>query len=220
MSGESLNDRVYRKIKEDIMYLVLEPGTAASVQKLADTYGCSRTPVREAVIRLQQEGLVLIYPQARTNISAISLNRIHEERFIRNSLELSMVDSFIKNCSQLTIDTLENVIGIQRRAMERGNYREFFDMDDRFHRIMFETAGQYLACDFIESSNTHYSRLRFLSIKHWGFNPNILSEHEAIVDAARRRDGDYMREVLYKHLSKSQAYMWDLRKIYPAYFCE
>ena len=62
MSNESLNDKVYSKIKNDIMHLVLEPGAAMSVQKLADAYGSSRTPVREAIVRLQQEGLVDIYP--------------------------------------------------------------------------------------------------------------------------------------------------------------
>lgn len=218
MSDETLNNRVYRKIKDDIMYLVLEPGTAVSVQKLANAYGSSRTPVRESVVRLQQEGLVVIYPQAHTNVSPISLSRIQEERFIRNSLELATVGSFIKNCSALVIDTLENVIGIQRRAMGRRNFREFFDMDSRFHRILFETAGQYLACNFIESSITHYNRLRFLSLKHWGFDSRVLPEHEAIVDAAKQRDGDRMCEVLTKHLIELRGQMWELHKIYPAYF--
>ena len=220
MSSVTLNDRVYRKIKDDIMYLVLKPGIAVSVQKLADTYGSSRTPVREAVVRLQQEDLVRIYPQARTSISLISLDRIQEERFICNSLELSMVDSFIKNCSQLVIDTLENVIGIRRRAMERQNYQEFFDRGNRFQRILFETAGQSLAWKIIKSSNTHYCRLRFLSLRHWGFDPGILREDEAIVHAASQRDEDSMRRALSKHLSKWQENIIGLPRIYPNYFTE
>ncbi|WZL78818.1 GntR family transcriptional regulator [Eubacteriales bacterium mix99] len=220
MPNVTLNDRVYRKIKDDIMYLVLEPGLAVSVQKLADTYGSSRTPVREAVVRLQQEDLVHIYPQARTAVSLISMDRIQEERFICNSLELSMVDSFIKNCSPLVVDTLENVIGIQHRAMERQKFREFFDMGNRFQRILFETAGQRLAWKIIESSNSHYSRLRYLSLRHYGFDPKVLQDDEAIMYAARQRDEDGMRKVLSKHLSKGQENIVGLPRLYPNYFTE
>jgi DNA-binding GntR family transcriptional regulator len=217
MSSESLNDKVYQKIKTDIMHLILEPDAAVSVQKLADVYGSSRTPVREAVVRLQQEGLVIIYPQARTNVSPINLNRISEECFIRRSLELAMAENFIKNCSTFIIDTLENINAIMRRAMERRNIAEFLATDSRFHRLLFETAGQYLACDFIESSNTHYDRLRFLAIKHRGVDSEDLAEHRAIVEAARRRDGDGMRETLARHLREGKYQMRELQKAYPAY---
>lgn len=63
--GASLNDLIYKRIRNDIMDLTLEPGTTVSVQKLADMYGASRTPAREAVIRLQKENLVEIYPQQK-----------------------------------------------------------------------------------------------------------------------------------------------------------
>jgi len=217
MPNESLNDKVYQKIKTDIMHLILEPGVAVSVQKLADAYGSSRTPVREAVVRLQQEGLVIIYPQARTIVSPINTNRIYEECFIRKSLELAMVESFIKNCSTFIIDTLGSMNSIMHRAVERLSIAEFLATDNRFHRLLFETAGQYLACDFIESSNTHYDRLRYLSIKHRGFDSDDLAEHRAIVDAAGRRDGGNMREALAGHLREGKYQIRELQKAYPAY---
>ena len=217
-TNESLNDKVYQKIKNDIMHLVLKPGTAVSVQKLADTYGSSRTPVRESIVRLQQEGLVIIYPQARTNISKISFNRINEECFIRRSLEVSMVDSFIKNCGTLETDTLENINAIMRRAIKRGNTAEFLSTDSRFHRMMLEIAGQYLACDFIESSNTHYNRLRFLSIMHGRFNNDDIDEHEEIIETAKKRDSDGMKAAITKHLKEGKYQIRELQKVYPHYF--
>jgi len=220
MAAQSLNDKVYHKIKADIMHLVLKPGAAVSVQKLADTYGSSRTPVRETIVRLQQEGLVIIYPQARTIVSPISPNRISEECFIRKSLELAVVEGFIKNCSMLAIDTLENINAIMRRVMERRNITEFLATDGRFHRFMFETAGQYLACDFIESSSAHYNRLRFLSMKHSGFDSDGFAEHEAVIKAARRRDSDGMKVMLSRHLKVSTRRMRELREAYPTYFAE
>ncbi|MFC6651823.1 GntR family transcriptional regulator [Paenibacillus rhizoplanae] len=64
-NSNSLNDVTYNKIKDDIMNMTLEPGMDVSVQKLSERYGVSRTPVREAVVRLQQSGLVEIYPQRK-----------------------------------------------------------------------------------------------------------------------------------------------------------
>jgi DNA-binding GntR family transcriptional regulator len=218
MADESLNDKVYRKIKTDIMNLVLEPGTSVSVQKLADAYGSSRTPVRETIVRLQQEGLVIIYPQARTNVSLISLSRISEECFIRKSLELSMVESFVRSSNMPAADTLDKINSIMHWIMEQRSIIEFLSMDARFHRVMFETAGQYLACDSIEASNTHCNRLRFLSIKHWGYDSEDLAEHKAIVQAARRQDSDSMREALVRHLREAKLRMRELREAYPSYF--
>ncbi|MGG1931771.1 GntR family transcriptional regulator [Paenibacillus macerans] len=74
-NSSSLNDVTYNKIKEDIMNMTLEPGMDVSVQKLSERYGVSRTPVREAVVRLQQSGLVEIYPQRKTVVSKIDLQR-------------------------------------------------------------------------------------------------------------------------------------------------
>ena len=202
------------------MYLVLEPGTAVSVQKLADAYGSSRTPVRETVVRLQQEGLVIVYPQAKTCVSPISLTRIQEELFIRNSLELSMINSFVKNCNILVVDTLSNISRIQQRAVKRNNTKEFLEMDNRFHRMMFETSKQYLASNFIESSNTHLDRLRYLAIKHWGFDSKVILDQEKIVEAAIKRDEVQMRKVLSKHLGDWQGKMLILCKEYPNYFIE
>jgi GntR family transcriptional regulator, rspAB operon transcriptional repressor len=66
MRDAKLNDEVYRRLNNEIMNLTLEPGLTVSVQKLASAFGVSRTPVREAVIRLQKKGLVDIYPQSGT----------------------------------------------------------------------------------------------------------------------------------------------------------
>ncbi|MDF2908853.1 MAG: GntR family transcriptional regulator, partial [Herbinix sp.] len=98
VNNSSLNDVTYNKIKDDIMNMTLEPGTDVSVQKLSERYGVSRTPVREAVVRLQQSGLVVIYPQRKTVVSKIDLQRVHEEWFIRTSLEAAVVDEFIHKC--------------------------------------------------------------------------------------------------------------------------
>ncbi|HHV32425.1 GntR family transcriptional regulator [Caproiciproducens sp. LBM24188] len=216
--SESLNDLTYHRIWNDIMDLTLEPGSTVSVQKLADLYGVSRTPAREAVIRLQRADLVKIFPQAKTMISKINLARIEQEQFIRKSLELALVDDFLKNCSPLVIDAMEYVISVQKKYVKSGKYKELMAADNNFHRIIFETAGQNLAWNTINDVLSHYNRLRMLSNKIEGIDQNIINEHESIVTAVKNRNAGEMRVTLTVHLEKVHSQLGSLQEQYSGYF--
>ena len=90
----SIRENVYRVIRENITSLQLAPGTTVSTQELAAKLQVSRTPVREAFIRLQKEDLVEITPQKGTMVSRIDLTRAEKERFIRESLETAILPLF------------------------------------------------------------------------------------------------------------------------------
>jgi DNA-binding GntR family transcriptional regulator len=218
--GASLNDLIYKRIRNDIMDLTLEPGTTVSVQKLADMYGASRTPAREAVIRLQKENLVEIYPQAKTMISKINLERIQQERFIRKALELALVDDFIQHCSSLVIDAMGYVVTVQKKYMNQKKNREFFVSDNNFHRIIFETARKTLAWETINDVVSHDNRFRILSTRIDGIDRTIVSEHEEIMGAAKDKDAPRMRKILDAHLDKSQNGLEILLDRYPNYFVD
>lgn len=161
-NSNSLNDVTYNKIKDDIMNMTLEPGMDVSVQKLSERYGVSRTPVREAVVRLQQSGLVEIYPQRKTVVSKIDLQRVREEWFIRTSLESAVIDEFIRKCSELVADTMQELINKQKKYMDKKYFREFYFKDNRFHQLIFQTAGEELSWFTIEEVASHYNRIRLL----------------------------------------------------------
>lgn len=122
----SLNDEIYDRMNQEIMELTLKPGLAVSVQKLANAYGVSRTPVREAVIRLQKKGLVEIYPQSKTVISKIDMKRIHQERFLRKALELAAVEPFIRNCDERTLHKMETILEARYDTSASDYYKSFF----------------------------------------------------------------------------------------------
>ncbi len=96
----SIRENVYRIIRENITSLQLAPGTTVSTQELAAKLQVSRTPVREAFIRLQKEDLVEITPQKGTMVSRIDLTRAEKERFIRESLETAILPLFLQNCTE------------------------------------------------------------------------------------------------------------------------
>lgn len=213
-----MNDVTYNRIREDIMNMTLEPGTDVSVQKLSERYGVSRTPVREAVVRLQQSGLLEVYPQRKTVVSKIDLQRVREEWFIRNSLESAVVDEFIHNCSPLVIDTMLELIKKQKKYVDKEHFREFYKRDNRLHQLIFEVAGEELAWRTIEEVTSHYNRIRLLHTKLNGVEPSVLLEHEQMVAAARKPDVDAMRKVVAEHSNNLLDYVKSMPKQYPHFF--
>lgn len=200
------------------MNMTLEPGTDVSVQKLSERYGVSRTPVREAVVRLQQSGLVEIYPQRKTVVSKIDIDRIHEEWFIRTTLESAVVDEFIRKCSELVTDTLQEIINKQKRYIDKDRFMEFYLKDNRFHQLIFETADESLSWQTIEDTATHYNRIRLMCGKIEGNSQKIIEEHERMVEAARKRDVEAMRAVVKEHSYYLIDQVKEMMKQYPQFF--
>ena len=97
---KSLNQQTYDRCRKDIMTFALKPGEPVSAAKLAERYNVSRTPAREALVRLQSEGMVDIFPQSKSMISKIDITRARQEWFIRKTLEIAMTDAFFENVTQ------------------------------------------------------------------------------------------------------------------------
>ena len=200
------------------MNMTLEPGMDVSVQKLSERYGVSRTPVREAVVRLQQSGLVEIYPQRKTVVSKIDLQRVDEEWFIRTSLESAVVDEFIRKCSELVADTMQELVNKQKRYLDQDHFRDFYCKDNRFHQLIFETAGEGLAWFTIEEIASHYNRIRLLHGKMIGVTQSHIAQHEKMIAATRRRDANAMRGIITEHSNSLLEQVKCMSKQYPKFF--
>ena len=162
---KSIRENVYRIIRENITSLQLAPGTTVSTQELAAKLQVSRTPVREAFIRLQKEDLVEITPQKGTMVSHIDLTRAEKERFIRESLETAILPLFLQNCTEPDLKELELLIEKQKACFAGLKPLEFIALDNQFHQRFFELAGQDLSWDVVASTNPHYNRLRVLTVQ-------------------------------------------------------
>ena len=213
-----LYDVTYQQIHRDIMDLSLEPGTALSVRKIAEKYKVGRTPAREAMMRLQKENLVHIYPQSGTVVSKLSIRQIEEERFIRQTLEIASVDDFIKYKGPLVTDAMEYILGLQKKALTVDATKEFFAQDNNFHRLIFEMAGKNLAWKTINTISSHYNRFRFLTTTVKGLNWQILDQHEQILGAARADRADETKRLLDDHLSCIKNEYDKILAMYPQYF--
>ena len=198
----SIRENVYRVIRENITSLQLAPGTTVSTQELAAKLQVSRTPVREAFIRLQKEDLVEITPQKGTMVSRIDLTRAEKERFIRESLETAILPLFLQNCTEPDLKELELLIEKQKACFTGLKPLEFIALDNQFHQRFFELAGQDLSWDVVASTNPHYNRLRVLTVQNAATFDGAVRQHEVMMDQIRRRDIDALRRELTDHVRK------------------
>lgn len=213
--------QVYRTIREGIISLRLAPGVSMSEQEMAATLGVSRTPVREAFIRLSREGLIEIYPQRATVVSKISLERARQERFLRESLECSVLEAFIDAPTQSGLNRMQELLNVQQQCLQSGDYATFLESDDRFHFVMYEETGNLLCSQIIRRNCHDYQRLRALSscVSREIQQLNI-QQHNDMLTFIRNRNAAGARELLCKHVRRLLNETVELRASKPEYIAE
>ncbi len=214
----SVQDAVYQVLRDAIMSLRLEPGTVMSTQEMANKLNVSRTPVREAFIRLQKENLVDIIPQKETIVSRIDLKRVLQERFIRESLELAVIDPFLEKCGPENLAVMKRLVEKQKEAMKAGESVELINQDNLMHRELFVAAGQELAWDTLQSVNGHDYRFRILSVRVENIMGEAIRQHERMISCIENRDLEGARKELAHHLRKLRYEKDKLTEVFPDYF--
>lgn len=201
------------------MTLQIAPGTAMSEKEISERLNVSRTPVREAFIRMEKEGLVSIYPQRGTYVSKISIERAKEERFLRESLEISVLREFFKEHSARAVEKLQDSMVKQEEAIRDQAWSKFMEYDDEFHAVFYEETNKKLCADVVRNSNVDYYRLRCLSVLVSGGIATLnLDQHRELLRQISIDDEQGACELLMKHLRKLFAEMDEMQREYPDYF--
>jgi DNA-binding GntR family transcriptional regulator len=214
----TVQNSVYFALRKSIINLNLAPGTAISEKEVGSRYNVSRTPVREAFINLSKEGLVKVIPQRETLVSLIDFDRVEQEFFLRESLEMAALKPFISNYDAGHLAELSQLIEMQNEAFDRNEYIKFLNYDDAFHRILFMVAGQKLSWEVLSSMCGHYHRVRLLTTRLGGVGKNIMSQHKSILTALKKKDLNDARARLNMHLHKLNTEEKMLREEFPGYF--
>lgn len=216
---QTIADQVYGTVKSSIMKLQIAPGTAMSEKEISERLNVSRTPVREAFIRMEKEGLVRIYPQRGTYVSRISIDRAKEERFLRESLEIAVLREFCQEHSEMALIKMRRILEDQEQALKDQAYDKFMDDDDDFHNMLYEETNKKLCADVIKNSNVDYYRLRCLSvIVSGGIAKLNLDQHRELVNLICEKNVEGACQLLTKHLRKLFQELDGIEREYPDYF--
>lgn len=215
MERKSIQTLVYEELKRNIMSLNLAPGQAMSTQEIATKLNVSRTPVREAFLQLQAEGLVEMIPQKETVVSRINLKRVEQEKFIRECLEIGVVNRFLKNRSVEVVSEMTALIQEQEKCIQKQDYVGFVEADDRFHKVLFDAVGEYMAWDTINGRNGHYNRYRILFVQMAGGASSSIEQHREIVGLLEHGTKEEIRKAMMSHIQRVDVDQDTIRNAYP-----
>ncbi|SET38162.1 DNA-binding transcriptional regulator, GntR family [Natronincola peptidivorans] len=217
-NGTTVGDHVYEVIKKNIINLNMAPGNRVSEKEVSDLLNVSRTPVREAFIKLAKEGLLYILPQRGTYISYIDLDIVEDARFIRESLEQSVLKIATERFPEELLDTLQENIYEQKRLIEKRLFFEFLEMDEEFHKTIFMGCNKERTWSFIEQINSEYKRVRmltFIADINW---KTVIGQHVQILESIKTHDAEMGQKVLNNHIKKLIFEQIALKEKYPQYF--
>ena len=194
--------QIYELLRRAIITLAMLPSEALSEKELAQQLGVSRTPVREALIRLADEGLIEILPQRGSFVAPIKLAEVEEAQFIRQALEVAVVRRLATQDTSAFQALARANLDAQKQAVEEGALERFLDLDEAFHRLLCEQAGLPRSWRVIQIVKLQMDRIRYLSLPETGQLQLLLDQHGAIMDAICRGAPDEAGMQLTIHLQE------------------
>ena len=175
--------RIYADLRAELVSLARRPGEPISEGDIASSYGVSRTPVREAILKLSDEGLVEIFPQSGINVSRIPIAALPEAIVIRRALEETTVRLTAGLATPSQILALHSILERQREADAARDRDAFHQADELFHATIAEIAKYPGIWRLILQVKVHVDRFRQLTLPQRGRMGTVIAEHERILSA-------------------------------------
>lgn len=212
-----MSDRVYEELTSAIRDLRLPPGAVLSESDLSVRLGVSRTPLRETISRLVDQGLLRVVPQVGTSVARIDMADVEEACFIRSALETA---AFRDACSadDLDVAELRRTLARQEDAVAGEDVDAFFDADEDLHHEVFRLGGHPGVWTVVQRSKLQLDRLRRLILPEAITTRDLIDEHTRIVDLLEARDVDEGVELVGRHSRHVLRQAADVRMAHPDYF--
>ncbi|WP_417771722.1 GntR family transcriptional regulator [Stappia sp.] len=198
-----LRDQVYALVRKAIVTGRIGPGAPINEIDIATKLGISRTPVREAVKKVSDEGLIEVFAQHGTFVSEISRKQVEEAYIIRIALELESIKRAAPVIAPAQIQDLEDIILAQQTAVSRQRYDEAIARDDDFHRMIAEVNGLTMLWKVVDVSKAQMDRCRLRTLPTPGAAGETIAQHRAILKALESGDPEASMNALREHLETS-----------------
>jgi DNA-binding GntR family transcriptional regulator len=216
--GATASAQVYQQLRAQIIALDIPPGAALSENDLASVFGVSRTPVREALLRLADEGLVEIVPKSGTTVSRIPYAQLAEAIVIRKALEEVAVREASLRATKSQFTGLWSLIERQREAAKADDRDAFHAADEAFHAAIAEAAGYPGIWRLVNQVKVQVDRMRHLTLPEGGRMLRVTKEHAAVLTAMEKRDGNKAVAAMRGHLDGLEHSLPEIRRSNPDYF--
>jgi len=195
-----LKDKVYEVIKKSIIELSLSPNEQLVEQRLAEELGVSKSPIREALMLLEQDGLVYTVPFKGCFVTEISRKNIHEIFQLREALERFSVKVLSENYSELEPQRAKEILREAEEALRRGDVKRCFTANTKFHDFLLTTTKNERIVQAYSTLRIHLDRYRKIASLILGRVAKSHKEHVLIFAAIEKRDGNQAEKRMSEHL--------------------
>jgi len=211
-----ITPQLYRFLRERIIRSDLRPGDRVSEAEIARSCDVSRQPVREAFIKLAEQGLVTIRPQRGTIVTRIAHDAVLDARFLREAIEADIVKLLATAPDPALITELRVQLDRQR-SVRTAEPHDFIELDERFHRTLAEGAGKSGAWKLLEGLKSQMDRVRFLALGRYPVD-KLISQHGALVDRIEEGDVAGTEASIRTHLREVLSDLPEIVAANPEYF--
>ncbi len=209
-------DFVYAALRRAIVECTLPPGAALNEPVVAEQFGVSRSPVREAFRALAADGLLDIFAQRGTFVSRLQRESLNDALFVREAIECAAV-RLAANAPLADRKALARIVARHRAALRLEDRDASLAADEDFHRSIVLLAGHASAWSVVLSARTRLERLRRLANKTIRGSEESVEFHDQIVQALIAGDADLAEKLLREHIRLVSGFIDRLAEIYPAY---
>lgn len=205
-----LRELVFESLREAIIVGKLSPGERLMEIQMAEEMGVSRTPVREAIRKLELEGLVVMLPRKGAYVAGLSLKDITDVFEIRGALEGLAAELAAERITEEELEGLERYLVKISEESETGNLSKVVETDTDFHSLIYSASRNQRLSQIINNLREQIQRFRTTSLAYPGRMKVAVEEHRKIVEAISARDGELARKLAHEHMENAENSMMNM----------
>lgn len=184
---QTLRERIVDTIREAIINGILSPGTKISEPELAERFGISRTPIREALRQLESEGFITVIPRKGAVVSTFSSKDVEDFYELKSILEAFAARKAVEKVTEKDISQMENLNRQLEKMTKKGDLKRAFEIHNDFHHVFLEACGNDKLFHIAKGLEKQFQRFR-LSLSVMGKIEGSIKQHWEIIDAFKRKD--------------------------------
>lgn len=200
---KSYKDIAYEKIKENIITGNYKPNEVLNERDLSESFGISRTPIREAFQQLSYEGWIINEPYKKNVVREFTLDYIIQTQKVRSSLEILAVMECIDKLDDSDIEKLEKIVENQKKIIIEDNFNKYIQLDRKFHEYLYYLSGNTVLVKISKNLNDVIRYFGLIALNYPKRQERTINEHNAIIKALKNRDADGAKKAMEQHMTNT-----------------
>ncbi len=211
-SYKPLRELVLDAIRSAIMSGILQPRERLMEIQMAEELGVSRTPIREALRKLELEGFIVMVPRKGAYVADLSFKDIADVFEIRAALEGLAAGLAAERITEEELEDMERLLVEKREAITQNDIGKLVEVDTKFHELMYKASRNERLSSIISNLREQIQRFRLTSLSFPGRMKESLDEHKKIVEAIQSRDSQIARHVAQEHIENAENVLMECLK--------